>query len=709
MPASDLGTGFAVPGITEPHPNSQDMPSLVAAHQEQDEKKRLGKLCEIAKRWFDAHRWYYREAAECTAHYSGAQWGHWSQRLDKWVGSPESDTRGSLRITVNLIRPIVDQWTAMATREDPRFGAAAAGSEGTDSAAAETARHLIEYLWRQRRLRSLYRLTARSAAITGGSFVHVEWDATEGPDVQVGFELDQEPVYDPSGRMTTPPSFRARMDAQGEVRFTVYPPDHIAPDPSARGDQDGSGIFLRFRMSMAELRARFPDKFEMADADSGWGHDDPEFRSGERAQRASWMGSGSDGDDREDERSTVYVHYLRKMPGFPKGRYVIFNENHDFYTGDNPIYPDNPKELWPRAHWPIFLIPCDAREGCYFPMGRVRDMIPPQKEVNGAASKTLQHIALIANTKIKLPKNTDFEMTDEVGQVLRLARGVQDGQVGYLQPPPMPEYVQIIEWAQSKMEYIMGVNASSLGTLPGSDTSGRALDKLQQKDDSRIAPIKRDIDDAWGEIMRYAVQLYRRWATTERTILVVGENRATSVESFQSAQLAASVDVLVYNDQSLPSDPAQRQIWLDQFARTIQQVQDPNLKRLLVELWGLRDFSSFLEKLDPHTLKARRENLKLMGGGQVSAWDKDDHLVHMKTLQEWVLSDQYERRVEAEMSDPMYGGQSPTQFFTMQHYQEHEALYAQSMAAMAPPPAAAGAPPGEAPAPSMEPAAPAAA
>jgi len=647
-------------------------------------------IVEVCRDAYEAHDWYYREVTEIGAMVNGAQFGFWNKAQQRFVSVADSTDENVIRIPVNQLKPAGDQATAMMTAERPIFGASAATSEGSDSAAAEISDAIMESMWRFQCLGEMYRDTANDAFNLGTAFLLAEWDTERGGfrhEMSVGD--DGEPVDE--------------WLPNGDCKFTVVQRDQVAFDPAAKTPQEGAFVSIRRSMSRAYLIEAYPEFAK----ELRKGYDRNRFERSEDylarysppTGRADSAGSGTD-----DSLLTYTVFYsaTRKMP---HGKAIIVTDDGlILHEGDNDVYPTEEEveqgEQWPSINWPLFTLRGDRRGNSPWGRGRMLDAIPIQKAVNGMFSKAVQHGALIANAKPYLPKGLDFKWTDAPGQVIRYSRAFQPNSFGYLNPPPMPpDYLNIVSMGREIIENIIGINAASNGSSPTADASGRLSENLQERDQTRMAPIKASIDEIWAQIMTYALRLMRRYASHERRVQIVGENGVTAMKLFDRSALAAGTDVLVYNDQSIPRDPSRRMLWLMNFSTMLANAKDEQQRALLLDLARLRDFRSYLEKQSPHRVKALRHN-RMLELGEVPIPDPWDHaLTHRATLEEYLCSESYSLRVEREQQEGQgYSQTEEVAGFLWEHYSQQE----QIQMGVAP----GGGPPGAPPTPGAGPATP---
>ena len=667
---------------SKPRPEGRGAKTSVAKVLEREEPdERARGLHDVCDKWADCHEWYYREAAECYAFYHGDHYGYWDGYTRSWIATPDAPS-DMVRLTVNLIQPIAEQGTSILTQEKVQFGVVAATSEGRDSATSEAGDAVLEHGWHHHRMSDLYHKSALAGFVCGTGIIHEQWDDSRGRPIHDGVRLKSPDEFDDLDGMdsiTAEDLFEPVVRPEGDAFLEHLNPEEWVPDPASRGPYDGVGCFVRREIGRAELFDQFPklkgdedDEENREVASTGTG-DDALYRlnrlSKLSTRSADW---GTDHGVRETE--IVYIFYQRSTPDRTKGYMAIFACGKMLYEGDNPVYPTDEgveaNESWPRICWPIMVHRHLIRENSPWGLGPVAAMIDCNKALNGLWSKTVQHAAKIANSKVKLPKGLDVEWTDEDGQVVRIPRNVDGNSIGYINPPPMSnEFGAAADRAQGYMEYLSGVNSATAGQQPYADTSGRALQLLQNRDFGRLSPVKQRLDSCWAEVARYYLFLFRRHASNERKVLVVGENKRTVMREFDRSALAAGLDVVTFNDQSIPRNPSDRILWVTNLAQNILDMTVPSQRELVFELLNLRDFRGFIDHQSPHRSKARRENLKLMRGDPVAVWPGDDHLQHKATLEELILSEEFESQVQREIAE---AGVSQTYQLVMAHYMEHE-------------------------------------
>lgn len=484
-----------------------------------------------------------------------------------------------------------------------------------------------------------------------------------GPGLALAGGIPAAPPLGPPAR-----PLRPKVGPQGELSFRRLTIDQVHFDPTARkpGGTDGLGIVVEWNESratvyeMLKADGREAEFFDLPDGD-----DTPDDNRMQRTQRASAVDGG--GQVNTDGTIKLRAMYLRARIGRPRGDCFMWAGGKMIYEGENDIYPTKDEmalgELWPCENWPLFTFLGDERRDNPWGRGRTISGIPIQDAINGCYSKDLQHQALIANVKYVLPAGFDWEPNDEPGQVARptLKMYQQTGgkPVQMTQPPQMPEYRAEAEGLIQKYEYVTGVNAASMGNAPSAQPSGVLTQKLQERDNGRIAPMKRALDNQWGRVMTYALRLIRRHATGERMLRVVGKDMSVSLMLFKVAELAAGTEILVLNDNALSRDPTRRSLQLESIFRTVQTCKTPDEVNAYLELARLPDTTDWLQRRSPHETAAQAMCETLLAGEDWLPGPWDNAMIFKSEIESFGLSMEYRQTVAEEKADPATMGQSP--------------------------------------------------
>lgn len=604
-------------------------------------------LLPIAKKWFEAWKWYHDECRQTAAMLAGFQFGYWNEATNQFIASPETDERDVVMVVCNLEQAIVQQAVGILTQGDPIFGTYPGTSETGDAAASEAGDLLSRWLWRNDGMGKMLKRWAKGAFCYGLTPVLEEWDSSGGIPYVAGLEEPQ-PVVGEGGPALAQPKRVIRF--KGRNRTVTLQRDQCAFDPVAAHVYDGAGFVVKERVSMGKAVALYPGKVKRSnprDPDAGKTERDAErwSPSTKRVESA---------DARQEDAVTIYRFYVKQTDKLPFGAEVRFLDDGTFLLRtDNPAYPSEARlaagEQWPSYDWPVFFYCGDERENCPFGRGRILDAHGLQKTFNGDLSKIVQHHAVIANTKIVIPDDVEVEWDDEVGQIISVSSRTPHGAIYYLTPPSVPQdAIPLLDKTQGLMEYVCGVNAASNGQPSSGDQSGRSLDALQSRDSVRLDTIKSGLYATVALHMEFKLRQFREYADEPRMISVVGENERVACKMLSKTSIAGGTHVVVFNDTSLPSDPSKRILALSTLATTIAQAPDERMRMVLLKLTGLHDFAGFFRSLDPHGDRAERMKRRLLLGERPQPMPWDNPLTFKAAFDDFVCSEQVETRIEQE-------------------------------------------------------------
>ena len=665
----------------------------------------------IMDRWREQHETAYEEADRNHEFYNGNHWGYHSVALNARVLAPESPN-GTPRRTVNYIRRTVEKQVTILTKDEVTLRALAEDSEIMDRAASKASDEILK--WRQSRtvLCSDQENVARAKAIAGWCWVHEEWDSTAGrvvalknkdgtPRLKPVLGDDGAPQMDPaSGLQMTEPE----MGPEGDFHREVLSHRQGVPDPAATHPFGGSGFFVRLRMPRFDFEERF--KKDASDFPAT-GNDD--MKKVAAIGRSS--GTAKTGDSEDRDEIEVDILYTPRCKDYPRGCRVVFTEKHLIEESDNPRYPteEEPQEGVPNQAeepvWPVFPFLMLPRPQSALGVSCVTDAIRHNRSINWLVSKADQHADKISNIKVKVPNDLAAEWDNTQTQVIKVPRrGFDPNTLGYVaSPPPMPpEYVTLWREHKDALYESMWLNQPAVGQTDEADQSGYAIRLRQQSADNDLEKVRRRDNNMWAAIGEYDLMLLRRYADTERKIMVVGENHRSTVRVFDQSSILPNTSVRCVHNSFMPRDPSMQMAWLQQFLGTGILDRPKEEKQKVFEWIGMSDAEGFIEREQGDLTRVERQLRRIMEGkdpGQVS--DMDDHTVQLERIRQFGLSEEFETKVEQELAAAaeqaaitMQPPTSPTFDRVTGLYAAHKQALMAQMMAQAPPPAAPGAPMG---------------
>lgn len=563
----------------------------------------------------------------------GDQWGSYDVETGAWRNRTPVPEKKLTRIDLNHMEPICSDVAALQCQDPPNFKATAGTDASAAASAQQAADELVDWMWEKDGYDAKNLMLREAAAVYGNWYLFPRWDTTAGRLVEqvTGHEWvmsDPDPISGVPGGMKLLET--KEMLREGAFEDALVSCFAGIPDPCAKEDWDGEGFVIHEQMSMAQAKALYPQHASSFQASSHPGGNEAayfETRLHNASPRAGGINTQDDHAARKVDSWTIFV---RTSADFYRGRWIVIVCNKIVYEEDNPVYPSDQEEAlgeeFPEYHWPVWKFSHKIIAGSYLGQGLAVRMIGAQKKLNGVASKKLHMLKRTSHPTLVKPSRANFVKSDEPDQQINVPNDLPPGAIYYLNAPGIPQELQLEErLSVEQMERIAGLHAGSRGESEGGD-SGTKQRQLFQRDLGRIAAIKYRNDRQLAQAFSYKLRIWRRHATTDRTIRIVGENGAVAVRSMNMSTIAAGTDVVVYQDTQMPKDPAARMLHIKTAIETkIVDPTDPIQRQGLAEAVGLGMHKHFESTLFSDRRNAHDENLKMYDGQDpvVEFWHDD--------------------------------------------------------------------------------------
>lgn len=228
----------------------------------------------------------------------------------------------------------------------------------------------------------------------------------------------------------------------------------------------------------------------------------------------------------------------------------------------------------------------------------------------------------------------------------------------YLQPPPMPRYLDSLENdALQAFQDLGDIHEVSTGQAPDDVKSGKAILALQAQDEARFGPVIKLRNGAISRVGRQVLSLLRQFVSEERLIQIVGDDNEreidlfTTLPGFIGSNLVgrngerAGADyfrVTVEVDSELPLSPEGQRAVIGDLVQN--QVLNPQADRdLILRLFGLGAADPIFEENAIHRSMAIDENRRMAAGETVEAKKYNNHAIHIPVVLRFMNSPEFGR------------------------------------------------------------------
>ena len=269
-----------------------------------------------------------------------------------------------------------------------------------------------------------------------------------------------------------------------------------------------------------------------------------------------------------------------------------------------------------------------------------------QATYNAAWSSIIEHMKLAGNARLAVPESSmDLmdEFTDLPGEIVPFDDS--SNPPFYLQPAQLPAWlIDTPVNLAMQMDDIMGVHDISRGSSPANVESGYGLSILAEQDSTPVGRMSKEIAKAFSKVARMVLELMEDNVTSSRESIVTENGQPPHTTEWSGKDLLGQTRARVPLESIVPRNrAAQLQLAKDLQAGGLVQTLDQ-----FMAIAELADADQILEKVDPDTARARRENHSFRSGRGAHPAEYDDHEVHVREHNIFRKSQAYEMMPEGE-------------------------------------------------------------
>lgn len=485
------------------------------------------------------------------------------------------------QLPVNHYRNIAEHIINMISSNRPTMEARAINSDYKSLSQTYLANGILDYYMREKRLETCIKKVTEMAVVLGAGYLRMEWNATAGDEYDVNEDTGQK-VY------------------QGEAEFSVLSPFDVVFDGTQDG-WDNDWLLVRSRKNRYDLIAKYPEHRERL----------LQIPSISQIQSFRYVIFSNDSTD----DIFVYEFFHRKTESLPEGRYTMYVDT-DVILMDLPL---------PYRQIPIFRLAAAEFMGTPYGYSPMFDIFPIQEGINSLYSTILSNQSAFGVQNIFVKHGSDLDINSLEG-ALNIIMGNEAPVPLQLTATP-PEVFKFLEMLIQAAETISGVSSVTRGNPEASLKSGTALALVQSMSLQFISGLQNNYVKFVEEVGTGLINILQDYASTKRTVSVVGKSNMYMVKEFDKDDINAISRVIVSVGNPLSKTTAGRVQMAEQL---LQMGLITNVKQYL-QIINTGEIEDLYEGDFKELMNIKRENEFLMEGkgDQVYAIYLDSHKEHI--------------------------------------------------------------------------------
>ncbi len=465
------------------------------------------------------------------------------------------------RPVINRVRPIIRTELAKLTAQKPTATVVPATGEDRDLSAAQAGEQIFDAVYREKKIKSIFKQTMLWALTCGNGFMKTYWDPTK---------------IDKAGN-------------PGDFCYENITPFHFfVPDMMAQDIEDQPYIIHIQTKSPEWVKMNYPN-VKCA----------PNVMEANDILNDSFLNLVGAADFR---KNAILCYEVWVKPGqlefLPNGgMYTIIGDSIVQFVECNP----NIQQQYP------FIKFGHIPTGRFYDDSIILDLIPIQREYNRTRGQMIEAKNRMSHPQLMAAEGSidATKITTEPGQVIQYKLGFPEPQPLPLQN--LPAYVvQEVERLLMDFEDISGQHQVSKGQVPPGVTAATAISFLQEQDESMLSTTFSSIEEGFEKIGYQTLCYVKQYWDTPRTVKVVGRDNQFSVLSFQGSDLRDNTDIRIEAGSALPTSKSAKQALLMDL---MSQGFIPPEKGL--ELMDVGGVQRLYEEVQIDSAQASRENMKM--------------------------------------------------------------------------------------------------
>lgn len=485
------------------------------------------------------------------------------------------------RPVTNRIRPIIRTEMSRLTSQKPSATVVPATSEDQDLSAAQAAEQIWDSVYRQKKIKSIFRQTIFWTLGTGTGFMKTYWDPSKKSEQWKPMDPQQAALAQKLGAPAENPP-------DGDFCYENVTPFHIFVPDLMQEDIEDQPYVIQLQTRTPEW-IRLNYKINVA----------PNVMEASDIINDSFLNLVGAGDFKRD---TVLCYEVWVKPGniefMPEGgMFTIVGDKLVQFVKGNP---------YAHQQYPFVKFP-HIPTGRFYADSVTSDLVSIQREYNRTRGQITEAKNKMGHPQLMAAKGSidAAKITTEPGQVIQY-------NLGYPVPEPLPlqnlpAYVlQELDRLLMDFEDISGQHQVSKGQVPAGVTAATAINFLQEQDESMLSTTYAAIEDGFEKIGFQTLNYVKQYWDLPRQVKVTGRDGVFNVISFRGADLRDNCDIRIEAGSALPTSKSAKQALLMDL---MSQGFIPPEKGL--ELMDVGGVQRLYDEIKVDYAQASRENMRM--------------------------------------------------------------------------------------------------
>tara|TARA_R100000808_G_scaffold17429_1_gene38532 strand:+ start:4201 stop:6204 length:2004 start_codon:yes stop_codon:yes gene_type:complete len=583
-----------------------------------------------------------------VAFYLGHQWISYDRHTHS-VFTPKA-AKGRVRVTANLLQPQALKVVSLLTRQRPEWDVMPTTGDHEDVSSAIAGQLALRHYWRESDMDEKLHDAYLWLTVCGNAFIRVFWDPKGGPRMDVPKEDLADMPQDVKAAAKKLPSRDGVVTVPlGDLGYEVLSPFQLDVDPETMNFQDAKWSIQSKSRSLSWVRDRYPS----AEVAAGSGlHELSVFYEDKIRHMAGPQETSSTLNFSKDPatQDALVVHDLWVNPcsDAPRGRHYVVADG-------KVLNRSRADQDLPYSFLKAPLIHIKERNvpGRLWGTCALEQSLRLQSEYNRLRSQIVEHHNETIRPKVLVPIGSEVNIEALSGPPGSHVWYIPGLAPGYMSIPPLPgDLFRRAEAIKQDIRDTSAIQEVTQGRARANLRSGRAIEALQQQDESNLDPTLSIIERELGRLGSWSLSILAEHLEEPRLIRIVGRSNLLEALELKGSDLLGDeaniegqnqFDVVVRLGSQIPHTRGGKLALIGDLTGMGYLNPQAHADKVL-GMFGMGPDDSLFDFPKLQRGLQLREMQTLVIGGSVEVEDWHDHAVHLEVIRRMQLQPDYELR-----------------------------------------------------------------